>query len=251
MQIDRFLAQELSPAQSAAFTNRLAAEPALASELARQKLLTTSFSRTLVPADPAAILAAAAAATDLGQPDPSSNPAPDPAPRAPQPTSPAPLAPVSTFLTSPLGLISIAAALLVLSTVIILFAQRSSSPSSFATPAALLQSVEFAPTIAASDAPNLELVLSEKLNRQISLPATSDLRFLGLRTDAGVSTLGIVLLAEYRGQRILFILDPSTPTPSKSAAQVQPSHAITKAGIHLQQWSADGVPNLTPQLEVR
>lgn len=225
--IDRYLAGELSPDEARAFEHAASRDAVLVSLFIHAQAAHEALGRTVPvpPASQAAEQLAIAQQALLAAPL-------DPA--APALPSPKPWNHTPIVLGSTLALTA-AAAITWLATL------GPATPPRFADPAALIAAVRFEPTTSATQPDGLEEILSAKLGRRITLPRSPTVRYLGLRTDAGVSPVGVVLLATDGDRRLVLTLDLAgpahTPPPPPTGIATPTRRERTAAGVHITEWT--------------
>lgn len=199
IEIDQYLAGALSESAAEALFSRAAADPVLAAELARQRAFMESL-RQAVPG-PAAGLAsrqlavAVASVPDGGTPGIAAN-----------------------FLRPVPVSIGIAAALAVAAGVMTWSGAFRTGQLPHETPFGLVCNDGFLPTIAQTDAGEIEEVISEKLACDVVLPRSASVRYLGVRSDVGGSPLSLGVLAVVDERRVLLVLDRSTSNAARGVA---------------------------------
>ncbi len=236
--IDQHLSRALTEQEAGAVSRRLAQDPVFASKLAEQKAVVDSLRRAvpLPPADLAKTQLAAALAAVA-----SSNVRVHEAHDAGRPRRLHRRAPL-------IGVLAILLLLVGVATWQGLIFPRP-SPSDSSSPLARIIDGGFRPSIAIADRAELELTLAQKLGRRVTLPADGSISYLGLRSDVGVSPLGVGLLARVGDQPVLLVFDrvgatdPLLPElPQPSAIDIR--HTRDVDGIRITEWSRTRTPLL-------
>jgi len=243
--IDRYLASDLDAAERIRFDERLSNEPSLASELARQRLLSEAL-RRVVPQPRTGlaidILARAVATRGLERTS---------APSQPWLAKPLPL------IGASLATIALVAGTLVWTGVIpgLGFGGGGGGGGGrgATTPYASVMSHGFVPSMVETDPNALEALLAEKFSTTIVLKRGPAIKYLGVRTDLGGSPLAIGILAKVGERQVLLIIDklgarPSDGTPNRTPAgnrkqtrELSPGlyhHEQVKGQITLAEWSS-------------
>ncbi|MFZ4573025.1 MAG: hypothetical protein ACOYN0_01425 [Phycisphaerales bacterium] len=245
--IDRYLARELSASEQEAFERRLDADPAFANELELQQRLDCSLRSGVNVQDLAAAslqLAAARAALNA----PKSGLKPKEYPRLPTPAGAGKMWPFAGAL---------AAGAVVVALIAVATMNRPASTPHATSPGALLGTSTFEPAINIEDAEALELLLAEKLSHRVDLPRGESIKYLGVRSDVGVSPLGLIVLAEVEGHRRVLVFDLAGAKTKATGVRLDSAggtgvreHSRTESGVRIVEWTGDDLAGLLDQVRV-
>jgi len=233
--IDLYLAGELAPEAREEFERCLAAQPVLHAECKAQRDLIDSLRRA-VPAATLALAAAqlahaklvagaapvtwltADAATANGQSKSRRHAA------ASKVTAGERSVPPSGRRRLALVVATAAALLLALS-----YSQLFTKSQGPLPPADLVSASSFSPTIAQSEAKQLEMMIASKLGEPLKLPVGGSIVYLGVRADLPSSPLGFAILATSGGKQVVIQLDRcATATADGAAITGHPSADATR-----------------------
>lgn len=122
-----------------------------------------------------------------------------------------------------------------------------------ADPAALIAAVRFETTSSAAQPDDPEEILSDKFGRMVLLPHSPTVRYLGLRTDAGVPPVVVVLLVTDGDRRLVLTFEPAGTLPP-----IQPSsigsvtrRERTTGGLRITEWTNGDAATIIDAISVQ
>jgi hypothetical protein len=232
--IDRYLAGELRGGELAVFESLAASNPSIAKALEGQKVVQAVLTHAFVA--PAPVIPA--------------QPGAPAAPGLPSPATALRIGPVAVVVGG------LAAAALIAAAYLSSSSGSKPSASPITSLYAAVTSKNFAPRIKQADPLEVDIALTTKLGKDISLNAASGIKLLGLESSAYGSPLAIAVYALAGDEHIMLVLDRSRPsqsdapvTSSRVTDQPAPAgviyrHEASIHGIYLIELSTRPSPTL-------